>query len=94
MPKDTFYNLNEEKKKKIFDAAVKEFAARRFSDASINQIIKTAEIPRGSFYQYFDGKEDIYLYVIKEMSKDKWGALQRAGVEDIEKDFLVQSEKK
>lgn len=88
MPKDTFYNLNEEKKKKIFDAAVKEFAARRFSDASINQIIKTAEIPRGSFYQYFDGKEDIYLYVIKEMSKDKWGALQRAGVEDIEKDFF------
>ena len=88
MPKDTFYNLNEEKKKKIFDAAVKEFAARRFSDASINQIIKTAEIPRGSFYQYFDGKEDIYLYVIKEMSKDKWGALQRAGVEDIEKEFF------
>ena len=88
MPKDTFYNLNEEKKKKIFDAAVKEFAARRFSDASINQIIKTAKIPRGSFYQYFDGKEDLYLYVIKEMSKDKWGALQRAGVEDIEKDFF------
>lgn len=88
MPKDTFYNLNEDKKKKIFDAAVKEFSIRRFSDASINQIIKTAGISRGSFYQYFDGKEDLYLYVVKEISRDKWDALKQAGVEDMEADFF------
>ncbi|HWP96369.1 MAG TPA: TetR/AcrR family transcriptional regulator [Syntrophomonadaceae bacterium] len=70
MPKDTFLNLSEEKKKRIFDAAVQEFSERRFSDASINQIVKNAGIPKGSFYQYFEDKEDIYLYLAEEMSKD------------------------
>lgn len=71
MPKSTFYNLSEEKQKKIFDAAIDEFSERRFSDASINQIIKMAEIPRGSFYQYFNDKEDLYLYIISVVGKEK-----------------------
>ncbi|QES73185.1 TetR/AcrR family transcriptional regulator [Clostridium diolis] len=71
MPKDTFKNLNEDKKQRIFDAAVQEFSTCSFSDASINQIIKTAGIPRGSFYQYFNDKEDLYLYMIEEISNQK-----------------------
>ncbi|MTI95772.1 MAG: TetR/AcrR family transcriptional regulator [Firmicutes bacterium] len=71
MPTDTFYNLDAVKKQSIFDAAVSEFAARRFSEASINQIVRDAGISRGSFYQYFDGKEDLYLYVLGEIGKEK-----------------------
>ena len=50
MLKDTFSNLREEKKKRVFDATVQEFCTRRFSEASINQIVKNAGIPNGSFY--------------------------------------------
>lgn len=64
MPKDTFFNLPELKRKKVFDAAVREFSVYMFSEASINRIVKSAQIPRGSFYQYFDGKEDLFSYVI------------------------------
>ncbi|TCL63305.1 TetR family transcriptional regulator [Hydrogenispora ethanolica] len=71
MPKDTFHNLSDDKKRKIFDAAVQEFSTRRFSEASINQIVKAAEIPRGSFYQYFSGKEDIFCYMFEEILKEK-----------------------
>ncbi len=88
MPKETFHNLKNEKKQRIFEAAVCEFASRKFSEASLNQIVKAAKIPWGSFYQYFDGKEDLYLYIIKETSRDKWDALEQAGVEDIDKDFF------
>lgn len=42
MPKETFNNLSGNKKRKIFEAAVHEFSTRRFSEASINQIVKTA----------------------------------------------------
>lgn len=70
MPKDTFNNLNDEKKERIFHAAVQEFSHRRFSEASINQIVKNARIPKGSFYQYFSGKEDIYLFMAERMSRD------------------------
>ncbi|MTI48607.1 MAG: TetR/AcrR family transcriptional regulator [Firmicutes bacterium] len=88
MPKKTFYNLKDEKKQRIFEAAVQEFASRKFSEASLNQIVKAAKIPWGSFYQYFDGKEDIYLYVIKEMSRDKWDTLEKADVEEMYTDFF------
>lgn len=71
MPKETFINLSETKKHKIFDAAVQEFSTRRFSEASINQIVKTAGIPRGSFYQYFNDKEDIFQYLFEEILKEK-----------------------
>jgi AcrR family transcriptional regulator len=67
VPKDTFFNLPELKRKAIFNAAVREFAVSLFSEASINRIIKMAQIPRGSFYQYFDGKEDLFTYVIAKI---------------------------
>lgn len=88
MPKDTFFNLSEDKRKKIFDAAVKEFSAKRFSEASINQIIKMAEIPRGSFYQYFSDKEDIYVYMYEKIRKEKREiALHSEGI-DSDADFF------
>jgi TetR/AcrR family transcriptional regulator len=79
MPKDTFVNLSPEKQKKIFSAAIQEFSQRRFSEASINQIIKNAQISRGSFYQYFSDKEDLYLYMLTEIGKEK---LANLGVDD------------
>lgn len=93
MPKDTFYNLSEEKKQKIYAAAVKEFSTQRFSEASINQIVKTAEIPRGSFYQYFEGKEDVYLYMFEQMGKEKRGAYNFNEIFNPEDDFTESSVK-
>lgn len=87
MPKDTFFNLSEEKKQKIYAAAVKEFSTQRFSEASINQIVKTAEIPRGSFYQYFEGKEDVYLYMFDQMTKEKRGVYNYNEIFSPEDDF-------
>ncbi len=88
MPKDTFHNLSKEKKRKIFEAAVQEFSNRRFSEASINQIIKTAGISRGSFYQYFNDKEDIYLYMLAEIGKEKLEVISRAGAVNPDADFF------
>lgn len=66
MPKQTFFNLPEDKKKKIINAARKEFSRVPIYEASISNIIKDANIPRGSFYQYFENKEDIFFLVLKD----------------------------
>lgn len=71
MPTTTFENLSEEKRECILQAAIAEFAERRFSDASINRIVKAAGISRGSFYQYFKDKEDLYMLIIERISKEK-----------------------
>ena len=75
MPKDTFFRLSEEKKQRIQDAAFEEFCRVPYSQASINKIIKAAEIPRGSFYQYFVDKEDLFVYLISLKSEEVSEAL-------------------
>ena len=64
MPTNTFFNLPIEKKKKIMNAAKSEFVEYSFYDASINRIIKNAGISRGSFYMYFENKEELFLYIL------------------------------
>lgn len=64
MPKETFFNLVEEKRNRIIESSMNEFAENSFHKASINKIIKNASIPKGSFYQYFEDKKDLYLYII------------------------------
>lgn len=88
MPKDTFLNLPEQKRARILLAAVDEFAERRFSEASINSIIKAAGIPRGSFYQYFSDKEDLYLYMLGEIGKEKMKVVMEVGMLEPEASFF------
>lgn len=88
VPKDTFFNLDGAKQKKIFEAAVDEFSQRRFSEASINQVVKNAKISRGSFYQYFDNKEDLYLYTLKQIGKEKLNIISRVGELKPDADFF------
>ncbi len=71
MPTATFEHLPQEKKDRIIEAAINEFAEYRFADASINRIVKAAKIPRGSFYQYFSDKEDLYMLIINKIGKEK-----------------------
>ena len=59
MIKNTFYNLPEEKRQRITDAIFNEFSGSSGERVSINNIIKNANISRGSFYQYFDDKVDL-----------------------------------
>ncbi len=60
----TFLNLDKEKKDRIIEAALNEFSKQDFGDASITNIVKKAGISRGSFYQYFGNKENIYKYLV------------------------------
>ena len=53
MPTERFYRLAAEKQSAIWRAAFDEFASEPFEKASINRIIQTADISRGSFYTYF-----------------------------------------
>ena len=53
MPKDTFFRLPDDKRNRILKGAKKEFYNCTFSEASINRIIKDAEIPTRQFLSVF-----------------------------------------
>ena len=64
MPKQTFLNLPEEKRETIMNAAVEEFAEYGLENASTNRIVKNSGIAKGSFYQYFDDKQDVFMHLL------------------------------
>lgn len=69
MPTERFIRLPDEKKKVILEAAMDEFSRVPFDKVSINQIIKNAEISRGSFYTYFEDKMDVLRYIFQDTKR-------------------------
>lgn len=65
MPYETFYNLPIEKQENILSVAIKEFANHPYAAVSISAIVRDAGIAKGSFYQYFVDKKDLYLHVLQ-----------------------------
>ncbi|KRM92023.1 TetR/AcrR family transcriptional regulator [Liquorilactobacillus cacaonum] len=71
MPKETFFNLDDAKKERLFEALSFEFSKKSFDDSAISVIIDRAGIPRGSFYQYFEDKLDCYLYFVGQIQDEQ-----------------------
>ena len=62
--KETFDKISEEKREKILDAAINEFARKGYNAANVNTIAKNAGVSIGSIYNYFATKEDIALTIL------------------------------
>ena len=73
MPTERFYRLPDEKRGLIREAAIQEFARVPYDKVSINQIIHTAEISRGSFYTYFEDKDDLLRYIFSDSHEQVLG---------------------
>lgn len=53
-------NMDLEKKEKIINAAIEEFALYPYDKASTNNIVKKADISKGLLFHYFGNKRDLY----------------------------------
>jgi AcrR family transcriptional regulator len=62
---EKFESLPEEKKKRILNACIKEFAINNYDKASTNNIVANAEISKGILFHYFGNKKNLYLYVFE-----------------------------
>lgn len=63
MPTKTFENLAPAKRQQFIQAALEEFAAHNYDVASVNRIVKSLGIARGSVYQYFEDKLDLWQFL-------------------------------
>lgn len=64
MPKQTFLNLPDEKRNAFIEIALDEFSNKDYNSASISKIVEKAGIAKGSLYQYFEDKKDLFLYLL------------------------------
>jgi TetR/AcrR family transcriptional regulator len=87
MPKATFQHLPAAKRERFTSAALDEFALHDYRTASLSRIVRTAGIAKGSVYQYFGGKQDLYLYLVTLAAERKFGFIDGALPAD-EDDFF------
>ncbi|SHK24223.1 TetR/AcrR family transcriptional regulator [Paramaledivibacter caminithermalis] len=80
--KKTFEKISEERRKKIFDVAISEFAANGYNGTNINVIVKKAGISIGSMYSYFASKEDLFLTIVDRAYQILENALKEVNIED------------
>src|SRR5436309_2108657 len=63
MPTVTWARLDPLRRAAVIDAAESEFGAHGFSRGSLNVIARRAGVAKGSLFQYFADKRDLYAYV-------------------------------
>lgn len=76
MPKEAFFNLPDNKRGKILDFAITEFSESPYEAASISKVVRDAGISKGSFYDYFENKKDLYKYLVELGTEEKLSCLQ------------------
>ncbi len=66
MPKKTFEQLPKEKKERIVNAASRLFAQRGLARTDVAEIAAQAGVAKGSLYNYFESKDELYLHVCRD----------------------------
>lgn len=69
MPKQTFLNLPDKKRERFVLAAMEEFARHPYDVASVSAIVARLRIAKGSVYQYFDDKFDLFQWLLEESAR-------------------------
>lgn len=89
MPKETFFNLPEDKREAMIDLAVRMFAEDDYKNVSISAFVREAGIAKGSFYQYFEDKKDLYLFLITLAGQQKRAFFERHSPPDTGGDVFA-----
>lgn len=67
MPSPTFHRLSPKKRSRFVHEAYKEFSLNTYQGASITNLVKTLGIAKGSVYQYFEDKDELYRFLVEEL---------------------------
>lgn len=84
MPEKLFFDLDPDKRNRIFNAGLREFAEQSYKEASTNNIVKAACISKGSLFQYFVNKEDLYFYILDSVLANL--------VNEVKKDLSIKGD--
>lgn len=89
MPKATWDRIPEAKREAVIEAAEAEFAEHGYNAASLNVICREAGISKGSLFQYFSDKADLFVHLVALASKRIRASMEQAAAAyDWEHDFV------
>lgn len=59
--------MSKNRKQELLEIAYKMFITKGYDNTSVDEIIKEADIAKGTFYYYFDSKDEVLDLVINDM---------------------------
>ena len=77
MARETWWNLPAAKRQRVLDAALREFGSKGFSAGSLNTVAREAGVAKGSLFQYFDDKLDLYATLCHQIGDEARAATLR-----------------
>ncbi len=75
MPRATWDNLDAQRRDRVLHAAMAEFGRHGYSGGSLNVIAREAGVAKGSLFQYFDDKFDLFAHVAEQTSVTIYAAM-------------------
>jgi len=66
MPKETFSKIAEKKRERFLREAAMLFAERGFNQTDVAELARRAGVAKGSIYDYFENKEELYLHICRD----------------------------
>lgn len=78
MPSQRFHNLKQVKKRDFLKMAYKEFSLHSYEGASITRLVSDLKMAKGSIYQYFKDKDDLYNYLVEHAYSQLYLVLSKA----------------
>ncbi|MDP4087784.1 MAG: TetR/AcrR family transcriptional regulator [Bacillota bacterium] len=95
MPKETFFNLEEAKQEKVMRSTISEFLKQGFEKGNIGDIAKNAGVAKGSMYQYFENKKELFIYSVQwamDLLMEKYSKYLVAPSKELDMfDYLLQT---
>jgi AcrR family transcriptional regulator len=76
MPTSTWTRLSPARRERVLVAAMDEFGTHGYSTGSLNVIAREAGVAKGSLFQYFEGKLDLFAYVAEQTSLRVYAAMR------------------
>lgn len=87
---DTFERLDGDKRERIMDAAAEEFAQHGFHKASVNRMVGSIGIAKGSLFKYFGTKQGLFEYLFQRALKHIKAPLKNVRAETEGMDFFLR----
>ncbi|MBP8644834.1 MAG: TetR/AcrR family transcriptional regulator [Syntrophobacteraceae bacterium] len=89
----TFSKLENDKQQRILDTAIEEFARHGFRQASVNRMVQSLGIAKGSIFQYFGNKEGLFQVIFNYAVEMVRRSLRQVKQETAESDFFERIRK-
>jgi len=86
----TFAKLPPEKQERILDVAIDEFSRWGYDKSSINRMVDRLGIAKGSIFQYFGSKKNLYFHIFSHGVRLVKRSLKAVKAETDREEFFVR----